>query len=374
MIKRMVIMLGLMLLLVAALGGYKVMQIKAAMAAGAKYAQPPTAVTTAPVRQEKWQPTLQAVGSLKAVNGVTISTDLAGIVSEIAFQSGAVVKEGDLLVRLDSKQEQAQLQAAEARRDLAKLSLKRQQDLLTNKTIAQADYDAANSEYQQAAAAVEDAKALIARKTITAPFAGRLGIRQADLGQYLNTGAPIVQLESIDPIHVEFSVPQQKFDQVAVGKKFRLTVTGVSTNAIEGEITALESRLDASTRNLLVQGTVPNPDNKLRAGMFVNVAVLLPETDVLAIPSSSISYAPYGDSVFVVTNSTGADGKSAQIVEQHFVKLGQTQGDMVAVVSGVKAGDEVVSSGAFKLRNQAPVIVNNTVQPGDELHPHPPEM
>ncbi|HTJ00208.1 MAG TPA: efflux RND transporter periplasmic adaptor subunit [Dongiaceae bacterium] len=374
MIKRMVIMLGLMLLLVAALAGRKVLQIKAAMAAGAKYAQPPTAVTTAKVREEKWQPTLLAVGSLKAVNGVTISTDLAGIVSEIAFQSGAVVQKGDLLVRLDSKQEQAQLQAAEARRDLAKLSLKRQQDLLANKTIAQADYDAADSEYRQAVAAVEDAKALIARKTITAPFAGRLGIRQADLGQYLNTGAPIVQLESIDPIHVEFSVPQQNFERVAVGKKFRLLVTGVSTNPIAGEITALESRLDESTRNLLVQGTVPNPDNKLRAGMFVNVAVLLPETDVLTIPSSSISYAPYGDSVFVVTNSTGADGKPAQIVEQHFVKLGQTQGDMVTVVSGVKAGDEVVSSGAFKLRNQAPVIVNNAVQPGDELHPNPPEM
>ncbi|MEI6082884.1 MAG: efflux RND transporter periplasmic adaptor subunit [Verrucomicrobiota bacterium] len=364
--KRMFIMLGGVLLFVAAIGFYKYTQIRKGMAMMQSMQMPPAAVTTVVVKRERWQPALRAVGSLKAVNGVAVSTDLPGIVAQLAFQSGAVVKKGDLLIKLDSQQEEAQLRSAEARRDLAKLNLDRQKELVASGAVSQSNLDTADSEYRQAAAAVDEARVLIARKNIVAPFDGRLGIRQVDLGQYLNVGAPIVQLESVDPIHVELAVPQQNLAQVAVGKKLRLKVTGLGDEQFEGEVTAIEPRLDEATRNVMVQGTVPNAAGKLQPGMFVDVEVFLPEQDVLSIPASSISYAPYGDSVFIVK-----DGKT---VAQQFVKLGATRGDQITVVSGVKEGDEVVSSGAFKLRNGIPVQVNNSVQPSNDANPNPPNM
>jgi membrane fusion protein, multidrug efflux system len=363
--KRMLIMLGLTVLFITGIGAIKTSQIRTGQAQMAKMAPPPAAVTTAVAKREQWQPTLNAVGSLRAVNGVTVSTDLAGIVSQIAFQSGGSVKKGDLLLKLDTKQEEASLRAAEARRDWAKVSLERQRELVASGAVSKSDFDSAESEYRQAVAAVDDAQALIARKTIAAPFDGQLGIRQVDLGQYLNVGAPIVPLQSIDPIYVEFSLPQQNLDQVEVGKKLRLKTTGVAGETFEGEITAIDSRLDDATRNVLVQGTIRNPESKLRPGMFVDVAVLLPEKPVISIPASSVSYAPYGDSVFVV--------KSNQ-VQQQVVKLGATRGDQVAIASGLKEGTEVVSSGVFKLRSGMPVQVNNSVQPGDEPNPNPPNM
>ena len=362
--KRMLIMLGLMLLFIAGIGAIKVSQIHAGQALMAKMAPPPTAVTTAVAKREQWQPALSAVGSLRAVNGITVSTDLAGIVSQIAFQSGGSVKKGDLLLKLDTKQEEALLRVAEARRDLTKVNLERQQELVKDGAVSKSDFDSAESEYRQAVATVDDARALIARKTIIAPFDGQLGIRQADLGQYLNVGAPIVPLQSVDPIYVEFSLPQQNLDQIAVGKKLRLKANGV-VEEFEGEITAIDSRLDDATRNIRIQGTIRNAENKLRPGMFVNVDVLLPEKQVISLPASSISYAPYGDSVFVVKENH---------VQQQFVKLGQTRGDQVTILSGVKEGDEVVSSGVFKLRSGLPVRVNNSVQPDNEANPNPPNI
>jgi membrane fusion protein, multidrug efflux system len=374
MTKRMLIMLGLVLLFVVGIGGWKAFQIHAAIAQAVKFAPPPAAVTTILAKREPWQPSLSAVGSLRAVNGVTVSTDLAGIVSQISFQSGGAVKKGDLLLKMDSQQEEAQLRSAEARRDLAKLNLDRQHRLVTDGAVSQSDYDSADSEFRQAAAAVDEMRALIARKAIAAPFDGLLGIRQVDLGQYLNVGTPIVQLQSLDPIYVEFSLPQQDLDQIAVGKKIRLTAVGVAGAQLEGEITAIDSRLDESTRNLMIQGTIANPDNKLRPGMFVNVDVVLPEKDAISIPASSINYAPYGDSVFVVKQMPGPDGKMSQAAQQQFVKLGPTRGDQVSILSGLNEGDEVVSSGVFKLRSGAPVQVNNSVQPGNESNPTPPNM
>ena len=374
MMKRMLIMLAIAFLFIAAIGIWKVMQIRAGMAQFAKFAPPPTAVTTTVAKRERWQPALSAVGSLRAVNGVTVSTDLAGIISEISFQSGTTVKKGDLLVKLDSQQEEAQLRSAEARRDWAKISLDRQKSLVTDGAVSRSDYDAAESEFRQTTAAVDDARALIARKTITAPFDGLVGIRQVDLGQYLNVGAPIVTLQSVDPIYVEFAIPQQDLDQVAVGKQIRIRAAGVTGEQFEGEITAIESRLDESTRNITIQATVKNPSNRLRPGMFVNVDVLLPEKEAIFIPTSSISYAPYGDSVFIVNNKQGPDGSAGKEVQQQFVKLGASRGDQVTVISGVKEGDEVVSSGVFKLRGGAAVQVNNSVQPGNETNPNPPNM
>lgn len=374
MTKRMLIMLAIAFLFIGGIGAWKVMQIRAGMAQFAKYAPPPEAVTTTVAKRERWQPALGAVGSLRAVNGVTVSTDLAGIISQISFQSGTTVKKGDLLVKLDSQQEEALLRSAEARRDLAKMNLERQRSLVSDGAVSQSDYDAAETEYRQATAAVDDAQALIARKTIMAPFDGLVGIRQVDLGQYLNVGAPIVTLQSVDPIYVEFAIPQQDLDQIAVGKQVRIKAAGITGEQFEGEITAIESRLDESTRNLTVQATVKNTGNRLRPGMFVNVDVLLPEKEAIFIPASSISYAPYGDSVFIVKNKTGAGGSTGKEVQQQFVKLGSSRGDQVTVLSGVKEGDEVVSSGVFKLRGGAAVQVNNSVQPGNDANPNPPNM
>jgi len=374
MMKRMLIMLAIAALVIAAIGAWKAMQIRAAIAQYAKFAPPPTAVTTTVAVRERWQPVLSAVGSLRAVNGVTVSTDLAGIISQISFQSGTTVKKGDLLVKLDSRQEEAQLRSAEAHRDLAKLSLERQRSLVADGAVSRSDYDTAESEFRQATAAVDDARAMIDRKTIVAPFDGMVGIRQVDLGQYLNVGAPIVALQSLDPIYVEFALPQQDLEQIAAGKALRITAAGLSAEKFDGQITAIDSRLDDATRNLTVQGTIRNPLGRLRPGMFVNVEVLLPEQSAIFIPASSISYAPYGDSVFVVKDKHGPDGSAGREVRQQFVKLGPARGDQVTVVSGVKEGDEVVSSGAFKLRGGAAVQVNNKVQPGNEANPNPPNM
>ena len=282
------------------------------------------------------------------------------------------MKKGDPLVKLDTQQEEAELHAAEARQNLAKISLGRQRTLQSSGVVAQSEYDAAESEFNQATAAVDAAHALIARKTIVAPFDGLLGIRQVDLGQYLDVGAPIVQLQSTDPIYVNFALPQENFEQIAVGKKLHVKVNGVTGNQFDGEITAIDARLDESTRNLTIQGTVANAENRLRPGMFVNVEMLQPEQDVISVPASSISYAPYGDSVFIVKQKPGADGKPAAEVEQQVVKTGPTRGDQVSILSGVKEGDEVVSSGVFKLRGGIPVQVNNSVQPENDANPNPP--
>jgi membrane fusion protein, multidrug efflux system len=360
-------------LLVDGLGYIKYKQAMAGMAMAAKFAPPPTAVTTLVAKPQQWQPVLSAVGSLKAVNGVTVSTDLAGIVSDIAFDSGRGVKKGDLLVKLDTRQEDAALQQAEAKLEWAKISLDRQKDLLAKKVSAQADFDSANVEYRQDYALVENAKALIARKTIVAPFDGELGIRQVNLGQYLNVGSTIAPLQSLDPIFIDFSLPQQQLSQVVVGKKIRVRVDGVE-GEFDGEITSTDSLVDTSTRNITVEATVQNPEMKLRPGMFGKVEVLLPPQDgVIAIPATSINYAPYGDSVFVIKKDTGKDGKPETIVEEHTVKVGANRGDMVSVLSGVKEGDEVVTSGVFRLRGGAAVNINNSVQPGNELNPKPPD-
>ncbi len=371
--KRMFIMLVSAVAFIAAIGFWKYRIIRKGMAEGAKFAPPPSAVTTVIVKAQKWQPVLRAVGSLKAIHGVTVSTDLAGIVSEIDFESGTAVKKGDLLVKLDTQQEDAQVRSAQARLALAKTDLERKRDLIAKKAIAQSDFDTAESQVAQTQASVAEMTALVARKRLTAPFDGIVGIRQINLGQYVNPGAAIVPLQSLDPIFVEFVVPQQQLGSVAVGKKLKFAVKGIADGEFEGDITAIDSLVDPNTRNILVQGTVKNPERKLRPGMFADIEVLLPETGgVLAIPSSAISYAPYGDSVYVVRDKKGPDGKPAKVVEQQVVQLGATRGDQVSVSSGLKAGDEVVSAGVFRLRAGAPVRVDNSVQPGNDPHPNPP--
>ena len=372
MLKRLLIMLGCALVAIAVIGFLKYRAILAGMAMGAKFAPPPTAVTTVQVRRQSWQPLLHAVGSLRAVQGVTVSTDLAGVVSKISFESGAPVKKGDLLVQLDTTEQEAQLRSHEARRDLALSELARKRDLAAKKAISTSELDTGESELRQAEAMVEETRALIARKHLLAPFDGFLGIRQVNLGQYLNPGAPVVPLESLDPIYVEFALPQQHLPTLAVGNPLRIRAEGVP-DQLTGKLTAIAPRIDEATRNLKLQGTIANPSHLLRPGMFVSLELLLPEQPaVLSIPATAIAYAPYGDSVFVVTDQPGADGTPAKIVRQHFVKLGARTGDQVVVLSGLKDGDEVVSAGVFRLRPSAPVRIDNSVQPDNSLTPRPP--
>jgi len=339
-----------------------------------KFAPPPTAVSTYTVQQQTWQPFISAVGSLQAVNGVTVSTDQSGIVTSIPFESGAFVKKGDLLMELDTRQEIAQLHSAQAQRDLMKLTLDRQTDLVKRKAVAQSDFDSAKAQFDQSVAAVEQVQAVIDHKTVRAPFDGVAGIRQVNTGQYFSAGTPIVSLQSFSPIYVNFSLPQQSMKDVKNGSAVEITVDGFGDAKFTGKVTALNSALDAATRNIEVQATIPNEDGKLKPGMFAKVRILLPETQkVLAIPTSAINYAPYGNSVFVVKDIKGEDGSSTyKGVEEQFIQTGQARGDLVEVVSGLKEGDVVVSSGVFRLKAGAAVQVNNSVKPEEQLHPTPP--
>lgn len=349
------------------------MKVINGMAMGAAMAPKPWAVSTVVVQPQPWEPVLSAVGTMRAVNGTTLSTELAGIVSKIDFESGTTVKKGDLLVELDTLQETAQLQAEQAKLEFAKIDLTRKRDLIQKKAISSSDLDTAETSLRQAEAMVQAAQAVIGRKRIVAPFDGVIGIRQVNLGQYLNPGSTIAPLQSIDPIYVEFALPQQHLAALTMGRKLHVTAGGLE-GKFEGEITAVDSRVDEATRNITIQGTVPNQEGKLRPGMFVSVDVVLPtEGDVLSVPLSAVSYATYGDSVFTVMDGKDPMGVEGKIVDQKSVKLGVTRGDRIAILSGLKAGDEVVTSGVFRLQRGVGVQIDNSVQPGNDLNPHPPE-
>ena len=369
MAKRMILMLAVAAAFIAALGFVKFRQVKAAMAVYASFQPPPEAVTTIVAREERWPATLAAIGTVAAVRGVTVSADLPGIVEAIAFSSGQAVKEGEVLVQLDTRQERAQLTAAEAQRDLSHSNLERMRSLTADRIVAQAEFDQAEAANKTAEANTGEIRATIGRKTIRAPFAGVLGLRQVNLGQYLTGGAPIVSLQSMSPIYVNFSVPQQQVARLKVGTPVGV-VTEDARARTSGRVTAIDSVVDQGTRNAQVQATFPNADGKLRPGMFVQAtAALGTSAAVVTLPASAINYAPFGDSVFVVADLKSPAGATYRGVAQRFVKLGDARGDQIAVLSGVKAGDEVVTSGVFKLRNGAAVQVNNTVQPSNDSAP-----
>jgi membrane fusion protein (multidrug efflux system) len=329
-------------------------------------------VTTLIAHPEHWPATLNSIGTAVAVHGVTVSADQPGIVAAITFESGQAVQAGDVLVRLDTREEQAQLVAAEAQDSLAHANLARAKNLREQGIMAEADYDQVVAENQQTDAKLVEIHATIARKVIRAPFSGFLGIRQVNLGQYLKGGDPVVPLQSLSPIYVNFSVPQQDVGKVAVGREVRVTSEGTTVGERGGKITAIDSVIDPSTRNIQVQATLANADGRLKPGMFVNAQVVLgTSSEVMALPASAINYAPYGDSVFVVGDVQSPSGATYRGVRQQFVKLGPARGDQVAVLSGLEAGSEVVTSGAFKLRNGAAVRVNNEIQPGNDPAPRP---
>ncbi|HTY40836.1 MAG TPA: efflux RND transporter periplasmic adaptor subunit [Thermoanaerobaculia bacterium] len=370
--KRMALMLVAIAVFVTAIGAVKYGQIKKGMAQQAAFQPPPEAVTTVVAKSEQWTTTLTAIGTVAAVQGVVVSADLPGIVEKIAFESGQRVRAGDVLVLLDMKQERAQLAAAEAQLELARVSLDRMKRLVETQIGAQADLDSAEANFKAADARVGELRATIERKTIRAPFAGVLGIRQVNLGQYLQGGSPVVPLQALQPIYVNFSVPQQEIARMRVGGEVRVTNAAQTGPGSTGRITAIDSVIDPGTRNVAVQATLPNADGKLQPGMFVQTSLGVGTTgDIVAIPASSINHAPYGDSVFIVTEMKDPKGNTYKGVRQQFVKVGPGQGDQVAILSGIKPGEEVVTSGVFKLRNGAAVQVNNKTQPGNNPAPNP---
>jgi membrane fusion protein, multidrug efflux system len=372
MAKRMIVMLTVTALFVAGLGFVKFKQIQTAVAQGAAFQPPPEAVTTIVAQQEQWSATLSAIGTVAAVQGVTVSADLPGTVERIGFESGTAVREGEVLALLDTRQEQAQLTAAEAQRDLARLNFERMQGLLNERVISQSEFDRATAERRQADARVGEIRAAIARKTIRAPFSGVLGIRHANLGQYMSGGDAVVTLQSLNPIYVNFGVPQQSSGQMRVGRTVRITSDSLPGVEFSGRVTAIDSIVDEATRNIQVQATLANPGGKLRPGMFVQAeAGLGGGNTIVALPASAISYAPFGDSVFVVADLKNPAGQTYRGVRQQFVKLGPARGDQIAVTSGIKPGEEIVTSGLFKLRNGAAVVVNNKVKPTNSPKPKP---
>jgi membrane fusion protein, multidrug efflux system len=370
--KQWIVVVAGSLLVTGVLAGAKAGQIVTMVRAGESFVPPPEAVTAAKVEVTRWQPTRDAIGSLVAVRGVTLGAELAGTVREIAFESGSTVKQGAVLVKLDTSAERAQLRAAVADAALARVSLERARRLRAGEANAQADLDAAEARAAQADASVENLRAVIAKKTIRAPFDGRVAIRQVELGQVVAPGTPIASLQSVSPIHADFWLPQQALVEVKAGQKAQLKIDAFPGAAWDGELTTINPEVDPATRNVRVRATFPNDDGRLRPGMFAKVEVLASAPrSVLAVPATAVMFAPYGDSVFTIEERR-EDGKTpTAVVRQKFVRTGERRGDLVAVVSGLEPGETVVSSGAFKLRNGAAVAVNNALAPDAQLSPKP---
>ena len=334
---------------------------------------PPTTVTSATVQKGDWQPMLTAVGSINPVQGAMISAELPGIVSEINFQSGTLVKKGDILVKLDASAEQAQLRAAEAEAELAKADFERARDLATRKVISPAELDAASSKFEQRKALVENIQSVIAKKEIRAPFDGSAGIRTVNPGEMVTVGRALVTLQALDQVFFDFALPQQLLAEVKTDLAVKVTTDVFPDREFEGKLTAVNSAVDPVTRNVSLQATLDNPDRVLRPGMFGRGKVLLPVMKpTLFIPAMAVSFAPYGNSVFVVEKKhDDKTGKDSLVLRQQFIRTGETRGDFVAVTDGLKEGDAVVSTGVFKLRNGMDVVVDNKLQPKMEMNPKP---
>jgi membrane fusion protein (multidrug efflux system) len=363
--------LGL-ILVVALLGGIKAGQIFTMVKAGESFSPPPESVATAKVVQARWEASRSAIGTLVAVRAVTLSAELTGAVRQIAFESGSSVKRGDVLVKLDTSTEEAQLAAGRADAALARVNLERARNLRAGEANSPADLDTAQARAQQADAAVAGLQATIAKKTIRAPFDGRIAIRQVELGQVLAPGTPIASLQSVSPIYGEFSLPQQALAHLAGGQRVQMHTDAFPGAQWQGVITTINPEVDVATRNVRVRATFPNPGGRLRPGMFANLDILSSEQRPVAVmPATAAIYAPYGDSVFVLEEKREPGKAPIQIARQKFVRLGERRGDFVEVVSGVAPGETVVSAGAFKLRNGAAVAVNQALAPEAQLAPRP---
>lgn len=360
--------------LIGGIIGIKVFQFKAMGDAEAHQTMPPQVVNAVRVRAEKWQPNLSSVGTVMAVQGTVVSTEAEGVVREIAFEAGSRVEAGDVLVRLNVDIEQAQLRAAEADAKWAQVSFKRAKALIGPHVISKADYDAAENTWKQARARVDNLRAVIAKKTVRAPFSGKLGIRKISVGQFLEKGRPVVSLHSLDPVYVDFSLPQQRLGDLTEGLKVTVSSDAFKEQPFEGRITAINPEIDADTRNVRIQATLANPQGRLRPGMFVTVDTFLQKSEkVVLIPAAAVMHAPFGDSVFIIEEgkTAGPDGVKPLVVRQQFVRLGQRRGDFVAATEGVRIGEQIVATGTFKLRPGMAVVIDNTLEPQFKLAPTP---
>jgi membrane fusion protein, multidrug efflux system len=363
-----------MLAVVGVLAGIKIAQILSMIRAGKAFVPPPESVSSAEAEATSWELKRDAIGSLVAERAVTLSSELPGTVRQISFDSGTSVKRGAVLVKLDTSTEEAQLAAAVSEAALDRLTLDRTDRLRKSAVIPKADFDMAQARAQEADATVQGLRATIAKKTIRAPFDGRISIRQIEVGQVLSPGQPIATLQSVSPIHAEFWLPQRALAELTVGQRARMRTDAFPAGAWAGKVTTINPEIDTATRNVRIRATFENPDGRLRPGMYASVEVLAPEQGaVLAIPATAVLYAPYGDSVFVLEHKADSAGKAITVARQQFVRLGERRGDFVAVTSGLNAGEAVASSGAFKLRNGATVLVNNALAPHAELAPMPIE-
>jgi len=366
--RKIFIAIGIVAAVFILLVGVKALQIHKLMAFGASFVPPPETISSAVAHEEQWQDTLTAVGSVNAEQGVMVSPEIAGNVSEIDFESGATVRKGDLLLKLDTSSEEAQMRAAEAQVDWAKVSAERLRTLRTNNTVSQSELDQAEAALKQAQANADQIQSVIGKKNIRAPFDGRLGIRLVNLGESLAVGRSIVSLQSLTPVFVDFSLPQQDLSQLKTGQAVQVTCDAYPDQKFEGALTAINPDLDATTRSVTLRATFENTNQLLRPGMFVRVAVVLPQAQpVLAIPATAVLSAPFGDSVYVIEPSTNSAG--GLVVRQQIVRTGPVQGNSVSVLSGLKPGDRVASAGLFKLRNGSPVTVNNDIVPPTVKNP-----
>jgi membrane fusion protein (multidrug efflux system) len=377
----MIIMVAAMLVIVGGIFSFKFYQAAQSGKASASQMPPPVTISAETVREDTWQPALRTTGSLVAVQGVVLSNEFAGVVENISFESGDVVQKGALLVQLNIATDQAQLRSYEAAAVLARLNLERAKALRESDVNAQADLDNAQAQFDQALANADNARSIIAKKSIAAPFSGRLGIRQVNLGQFLPVGTTIVSLQSLDPIYVNFALPQQNVCEVVKGQTVELSVDAYPGVAFKGAISAFDSQIDGATRAIRVQATLENKDGRLQPGMFGTVAVLLPQQEkVITVPQTAVTYNPYGNIIYVIETAVAPGDKVASgsatppmlTVRQQFVKLGETRGDQVAVISGLKPGDRIATSGQLKLRDGVNVQIDNSVPASNNPNSTPP--
>ena len=358
---------------IVVLFGVKALQIKKMMST--PFAMPPTAVSSAVVTAEDWAPRLSAVGSISAVQGAVVSTELGGVVANVAFQNGGVAKKGDLLVKLDTSAEEGLLKNAQSDLELARANLERARDLANRKVVSKQELDSAEALFGQKQGTVDNINAVMRKKQVLAPFDGQLGIRQVNVGQMINAGQQVVALTALDPVYVDFALPQQELSKLSEGLEVTVRTDAVAGKAFKGKLTAIDSMVDSVTRNVSIQATLANPDHTLRPGMFIKAWIDLPDKHkTLVIPGSAVSYAPYGDSVFVIEKKQDPKtGKESLTLRQQVVRVGQARGDFVAITQGLKEGETIVSTGVFKLRNTMAVFVSNDLAPKPELNPTPPD-
>ncbi|AOS46228.1 Multidrug resistance protein MdtA precursor [Lacunisphaera limnophila] len=370
MFKKFLIAIAGFVLVVLLLGAVKAKQI--ADMSAISHTPPPSAVATIPAQTAHWHASLNSIGTLAPVQGVTLAADADGTIIRILADSGTAVKAGDILIELDTTVEAAQLAAAQARADLSRINYERAKDLFDRNATSKSEYDVADATLKQSVAEVAALTATIAKKQVRAPFDGRVGIRLVNVGQYIARGQPMLPLQKLDSVYVNFSIPQRQLPAIAIGQEVGILVDAFPDRRFAATVTAINAEVDAATRNIAVQATMANPGEVLRAGMFARVEVQMTDAEPqVVVPATAISYASYGNSVFVVEKMKDEAGKEYLGVRQQFVKLGAARGDLVAVSGGLKAGEQVVTSGVFKLRNGAAVQVNNTVQPTSSATPTP---